>query len=106
MNDINRGMIKWQPFNAVINSNDIIKDINKEMGKTNIPMLSQDILQKIEQDILMAYYSNSIIELTYFSNGYLYKIKKKIKKIDSIYKRIYLDNSCLFFKQIIDTKII
>ena len=105
MNNINRGIIKWQPFNAVANPSDIIKDINIEKKKTTLPILSQDTLQKIEQDILMAYYSNSIIELTYFNNGCFYKIKNKIKKIDSIYKRIYLESTWFFFKQIVDTKI-
>jgi hypothetical protein len=107
MNDIKRGMIKWQPFNSVINSKETLRTVLYEKEKVEAPILSDEDEEKIEQDITLSYYTNNLIEITYFKDGYFYKIKVQIKKIDKIYKRIYLSNNiCLLFKQITNTKLL
>ena len=99
MND--RGMIKWAPFNSVVNSKEMTNELIKERQKVNIPELSDDNYHDIEDTIVKAYFTKAAVTITYFENGYLYTITDKIKKIDQIYKLIYLNTKKLLFKQII-----
>lgn len=100
-----RGMIKWAPFNSVISNKYIINSLIKEKSKISQPILSNEEMLEIEEKIISAYYSKCCVTITYFQSGYLENIVSKIKKIDKIYKIIYLENTSLFFKQIIDIKL-
>ncbi|MBE6139939.1 MAG: YolD-like family protein [Firmicutes bacterium] len=102
-----RGFIKWQPFDSVISSKEIIKSLLKDKSKIPKPIISEEEKQKIEQNIIEAYYTCCDINIHYYKNGFIYECFSKIKKIDQINKIIYLNNnSKLLFHQIvsIDTK--
>ena len=96
-----RGMIKWAPFNSVVNSKKIINELTMERKKVRMPELSSEDEETIENEIINAYYTKSSVNILYYENGFLLNIISKIKKIDHIYKMIYLDNKRLLFKQII-----
>lgn len=96
-----RGMIKWQPFDSVISSKSVVKSIVKEKQKIKKPILSEEELMINEEKIIEALYCQNEIILEYYSNGYLKTIKGKIKKVDSVSKIIYLNNTSLLFNQII-----
>lgn len=100
MND--RGMIKWQPFNSVVSNKEILTTLLKEKSKQSKPEMSEEEINIIEKQIINAYYMQSITNITYYKNGYLLKIKGKIKKIDKTYNLIYLENIKLLFQQIIN----
>lgn len=100
-----RGMIKWAPFNSVINNKYIINSLIKEKSRISQPILSNEEMLEIEEKIINAYYSKSYVTITYYQNGYLENIAGKIKKIDKIYKIIYLEKTSLFFKQIMNIKL-
>lgn len=104
MNNIDRGMIKWQPFNSVINNKYMVNSIMNEKAKIKIPIISEEEKKQIEEDIINAYYMKNNIQLIYFKDGSLKEIKGKIKKIDQIYKIIYLENVKVLFNQIISVK--
>lgn len=98
----NRGIIKWQPFSAVIPSNNIIHDILKEKNTITKPILSDDQENEIQAKILNAYYEVETITIIYYKKGKLYKITGKITKIDKIYHKICINNHFfVFFSQII-----
>lgn len=100
MND--RGMIKWQPFNSVINSKEIINSLIKEKRRITKPTISDDDKLILENQIIDAYYMQCKLKITYYKNGYLYRKEGKIKKIDQIYKIVYLNEEKLLFNQIIN----
>ena len=101
MNKLDRGMIKWQPFNSLINGKYIVNSILKEKAKISKPIISDEDKKTLEEKIIEAYYCQNTVTITYYQNGFLLKIKSKIKKIDNIYKIIYLDDKTLLFKQIL-----
>lgn len=102
MNNFDRGIIKWQPFESIEPTNKIMQSLILEKSKITKPCLSEEEMQIIEDKIIDAYYSSEIINISYFKNGYIEKVKGKIIKIDHIYKMVYLtDNLRLFFKQIV-----
>lgn len=99
---IDRGIIKWQPFDSCYSSLKIINDINKTKNKVVLPTLSEDQLYLIEEKIFTAFYLKEIIALDYFYNGKILKIKGKINYIDKQQKKIYINNKIIYFKQIIN----
>ena len=101
MNKFDRGMIKWQPFNSVFSSKDIINSILKEKEKTEKPILSSDEINLIEKKLIDAFYCQNKIIIHYYTNGIIKTINSQIKKIDYITKIIYLNNIKLSFYQII-----
>lgn len=101
MNKFDRGMIKWQPFNSVFSSKDIINSILKEKEKNEKPILSNDEINLIEKKLIAAFYCQNKIIIHYYTNGNIKTITSQIKKIDYITKIIYLNNIKLSFYQII-----
>lgn len=98
---IDRGIIKWQPFDSCYSSNNILKDIYKQKNKHIFPILSEDQLLELEEKILNAYYLNEIISIRYFYNGSLHQINGKIKSINLQEKKIHINENNIYFKQII-----
>ena len=74
MHNIERGIIKWMPFNSVISSKEVVNSILKEKSKIKMPILSEEQIINI--------------------SGY-------IKKIDPTYRKIYFENKTILFNQII-----
>ena len=98
---MDRGMIKWEPFNSVISSSKIIKNVLNEKEKIPKPVLSEDQIQNIAQRLLESYYAQDNAEIFYYENGYIKKIIEQIKKIDPVNKKVYLSNKNIYFSQII-----
>ena len=104
MND--RGIIKWQPFDSVISSSEIAREVQKEKNKITKPILSEEQKNIIENNILEAYHENISIKILYFKNNQLYKKNNKIIKIYPTNKKIIFDDySYLYFNQIVNTTI-
>jgi len=101
MHNFDRGMIKWQPFNSVVPSKQIINEILKEKSKITMPNLSEEQMKNIEQKIIAAFYEKEKITLEYYYQGKIYKLTENIKKIDSTYRKIYFNDKILLFDQIV-----
>jgi len=101
MNNFDRGMIKWMPFNSVVPSSQMINEILKEKSKIKMPNLSSDQKELIEQKIIRAFYESEKIKLIYYYQGKLFSLEGNIKKIDSIYHKIHFNNKVLLFDQIV-----
>lgn len=101
----NRGMIKWQPFSAVVPSNYIVKKILNEKNKIKKPSLSEEQLKEIEELVLISYTNQESFHFCYFYGGRKYFKYGFIKEIDSVTKKILLnDGTLLFFNQIVSIK--
>ncbi len=97
-----RGIIKWQPFNNIIEEKYLIEKMILEKNKITKPILSSEQIEEIEQKIIESYYEQEIITIIYYQNGSLLKTTAKIQYIDTTYKKIYLNNQkILLFSQII-----
>ena len=97
----NRGAIKWAPFNSVINTKDIINDINSNKLDT-MPTLSEEQTNNLEKRIISAYYEQAQINIKFFFNNRIQTSYGTIKKIDFTYHKIYFNNYVLLFDQIIN----
>lgn len=97
-----RGIIKWRPFDSVISGNKVVKELLKERSKIKRPILSEEQENNLEQKLVIAFYTNSEVKVAYFNNGKINNFQDQIKKIDSIYHKIYFCHHTLLFEQIIE----
>lgn len=102
MNKNDRGVIKWTPFNSIVNQRQMIDNLINEKNKTNKPKLSQEQIEKNEQLLIEAFYEQIKIKIDYFKEGFILSTYSEISNIDYTFKKIYLKNhKSLLFNQII-----
>lgn len=101
MND--RGIVKWAPFNSVINGNQLLDEINYERNRISKPILSEEQIADLEENIITAYSERSIINLYFYKNGCINIINGQITKLDPVNKIITINNKTrIYFNNIID----
>ena len=98
---IDRGFIKWQPFNSCFETQKVADNINREKMKEKIPVLYSDQIEALEEKINAAFQLKTNINIYYYEDGMFYNIIGKITFIDIYKKKIYLNNKSIYFKQIL-----
>ncbi len=99
---IDRGIIKWLPFDSCYSSSKIVKEIKKEKEKAILPILSDDQLMVIENKIKDAYELRYSIQIKYFYNDSINIINGKINGINLAEKKIYINNKSIYLRQILE----
>lgn len=99
---IDRGIIKWQPFNSCMEPNKIIKSITNEKNRYTLPIFSEDQIEIINQKIIDAYNLQLIVNIKYYFNGKIYKTNGKIDYLNIQDKRIIINKKSLYIKQILN----
>lgn len=99
---IDRGIIKWQPFDSCFNSNTILKDINHLKERKKFPILSEEQLNLIEEKVWESYNLKLEVNISYYYDGNIKNITGKINGINVNEKKLYLNNIIVYFKQILN----
>ena len=95
--------IKWQPFNAIISGNKVIKELEEKRNKQIMPILSDDEKWTLESKIKKAYHTHEKIEVLYFWENQFFTKLGFINSIDTFHSKIYFqDNTSLYFEQLIE----
>lgn len=100
-----RGMIKWKPFSTLLTSKDI-KEISNARLLTTKPILMEDKITELEFIIKKSISNNLEIEIKYWSINTLKLIIGKIDKINKLEKYILINNTRIYFKNIININIL
>jgi len=99
---IDRGFIKWQPFNSVAPNKVIINNI-KKTDITNKPILFPEKIAILNDLIKDAYYSQNKIIITYYEQNKIKTLETIITKIDPAFNILELENhKKITFNQIIN----
>lgn len=102
MNKQDRGVIKWAPFNSLVNQKYMIENIIKEKNKIKKPKLSQEQIEQNEKLLIEAFYEKIAINIEYYKEGFILRTTSIINHIDYTFQKIYLNNKkILLFSQII-----
>ena len=94
-------MIKWKPFNTLLNSNDMHM-IEMERKKIDKPVIMEDRILEINDVLTMAITKNMLIRVKYFSKGFLLSKSGIIDKFNTIENSILGSNSRIYFRDIIN----
>ncbi|MDW4404375.1 YolD-like family protein [Staphylococcus saprophyticus] len=79
-----RNMVKWQPFKTMPQQYEMLDQHIEDQSKIDMPLLSDEQLQEINEKVHEKIGKNRISEISYWNNGYIYTIKCYIKKIDKL----------------------
>lgn len=100
-----RGMIKWAPFASVIDPKTLVNKVDTEKNKISKPIISEEEIQNIENDIMYSLNIKEPISITYYEKGKILQTNSIVIKIDTYSKIIYFSNNLkLHFDNIIKTK--
>ena len=103
---IDRGFIKWLPFDSVTSTKNLLKILSSEKNIMKMPTLSEEQINNNEETVLRALHNNENVKIIYFKNNKIYRINTQIKNIQMISKKIILaNNNQLYFSQIISVKV-
>jgi len=102
-----RETIKWAPFQSVINTANVVKELEEKRNIHQKPILSCDDLEKIEQNILYAYHTKSFIQVVYYTKGMEYIKKGVITHLSKQSFKVFFDDATfLYFEQILKVEFI
>jgi hypothetical protein len=99
-----RKMVKWKPFNTLLKYKDIL-DIERNRSLIDKPVIMEDRIIKID-NILKNVNENTLVKVKYFNKGILFYITGKIKKVNEIEKYILINNTRIYYKNLIDIEVI
>ncbi len=94
---------KWAPFAAVADGHGMINEVLSKRNKVEMPILSEDQIQVLEEKINEAFHNNEYVKIKYYKDGRFLIKEGKIKRIDKYDRKIvFFPNFPLFFSQIVD----
>ncbi len=86
-----RKMMKWIPFNALMEQSEYISDLLHGRTRIEKPLLSPDQYDELNYNLEMAITFQSAVLIDYFENGEILQIDGIITRVDSYQKAIYLE---------------
>ncbi|HEY8405786.1 MAG TPA: YolD-like family protein [Acholeplasma sp.] len=89
---LDRGIIKWLPFDGLVGFHDLIKDLKYRLGKKEKPILSEDQMMEMDYKFKQALKDNLEMFITYYEDGYLKDTVGHVLKLDLIERKLMLDN--------------
>lgn len=102
---IDRGIIKWHPFDSCYSSAKILNEIHIKKEKETLPILSEDQLNVLEEKIKHAYFLKEKVDIKYFYNGKILNIQGIISYLNVQSKNINLNNKIIYLNQILNISI-
>lgn len=100
---MNRDLVKWKPFNAVVPGSYMVNKVLKDKYKINMPVLSEDQQLEIQEKIYNSFQNQELIKIKYFRDGNVFIREGKVTNINiSKHKLIINDRFFVFFSQIIE----
>lgn len=96
-----RKMMKWMPFNALLEQGDYISDLLRGRERKEMPTLSPDQEAELNYKLETAYLFNNLIEVTYYDKNDYHKVTGNITRTDMYNKLIFIGETSLSAYQII-----
>lgn len=96
-----RGMMKWNAFNALISHGDNVKNMFEERKKIAKPILTEDRLEEINYKLELAVTDFLEIKIYYYQRGFIEEEIGKIKKVDIYTRLVHINNEKIKLDDII-----
>lgn len=99
MKNTQRGMKKWQPFNALEHYSDYLSSTFEEKEKIQKPVLSLEQIEEINNSLTI--YNHDEVEITHYKQGKILKITGIINKIDIANQVLMINKTKIFFTNLL-----
>lgn len=87
-----RTNVKWQPFKTLPEQYERIEQYLQDQNKIDMPILSDEQVQILNDKLNMKIHENSLANIEYYLDGYMYSISGYIKKVDTIESMLTITN--------------
>lgn len=98
----NRGMKKWAPFSSLVEQSEYLDKMHYQKNKISKPKISNERAEKI--DNFLHNFKNRLFEIDYYYDGYIYTLKREIKRVDALNKQLIFQDGNLPFSAIVDMR--
>ena len=98
-----RGMKKWAPYASLIEQSTILEEMFYKKNKKEKPSISNERASKINQ--ILTNYHGETLKIKYYYDGYIYEIVTQIIKVDTLNKKLIMENGEIPFSELIDLSI-
>ncbi len=88
-----RKMMKWMPFNALLEQSDYLRELLYGKTKKAPPILSTDQEEELNYQLETAYLFKSLVTVSYYHDGELYEVGGVVTKTDQFTKTIFINNT-------------
>ena len=99
-----RGMKKWQPFNALEHYDEYLDVIYHEKEKKDKPSLSEEQINDI--NYALSFYNHNEVNIHYFKQGEILQITGIINKIDTPNQVLTINKIRIFFSNLLKIEFI
>lgn len=89
---VDRGIIKWSPFDGLAGFNDIFTELRNRLSRMDKPVLLDDRLEELDLKLKEVIEHNAEALIEYFSDGHIRYVQSNILKIDTIHATVWLLN--------------
>jgi|GEM_PF-391530 len=93
---VDRGIIKWNPYDALIGYQSMLQEMRYRLGKKEKPVLMEDAIETMNRNLSMAVEFDAEIALSYFHDGYVRTTHGRVRRIDSVFLRVVLEHGEAF----------
>ena len=97
-----RGMMKWAPYKSLDSQADFLMKMAYDKGKKPKPQLMEDEARRIN-DLLCSYHGQNI-EVSYYDDGYIHKLKGTISKISKAFMFLVVGETRIDFRSLVDLR--
>lgn len=87
-----RDKAKWAPFKTVSDQYKLLDEYIEEQNKVEMPLLSDDQLQILNETVYYNSMNNILTELSYWDNGYINSMECYINKVDALENVMIVSN--------------
>lgn len=99
-----RGMKKYEPFDALEGFNDMILEVMKESTYVEKPLLSEEQIEEI--NCKLTSYNRDNVKVKYYSLGEIKEVEGIINSIDYLNKKLKIKNTTIFLTNLLDIQFI
>lgn len=79
-----RGIVKWNAFKTIPQQYEILEQHIEDQNKINMPLLSDDQLQEINEKVQYKMKNHIVSDVSYWKNGYISTLQCYISNVDTL----------------------
>ncbi|HFE2433231.1 TPA: YolD-like family protein [Staphylococcus aureus] len=87
-----RDKVKWSPFKTVSDQYKLLDEYIEEQNKVDMPLLSDDQLQILNETVYYNSMNNILTEISYWDNGYINSMECYINKVNLLERVMVVTN--------------
>jgi hypothetical protein len=101
-----RKMMKWMPFNALLEQGDHLSELLRGRTRIDMPVLSPDQEAELNYKLEVAYLFKNEIILRYYEDGSIHEVQGVIMRTDMMNKLVFIGKYTLSAYQIVDIEVL